>query len=537
MRRILFATVPLILLLPAFAPAATPGPEECNWRMYGHDITHRFSTTCSDISPLNVATTHVKWAMPTPAPVTATPSVVDGVLYVGSADGTFYAMATDPPPGPVEPLWTFEVDDDNLHNYGKIVSSAAVEDIAGTRVVIFSGGSTLYVLRASNGELLAKKCMDPRPIGVLRCKGSPGETIESEVSPAVVRMPDGTVTVLTGIDFDESTNAGRAGLIALRLHTSPWSLETLWKLDPETQTSYTTDITKDGVPGYAYTTDPLTYGGVGKGCGNVWSSPTVDTNRMITYFAVANCGRVLRPGDVGGEGTIAADVWTGKMLWRHIPRPNNTEFDPDFDFGASPQMLPGNRVGTGGKDGIYYAYPRLDPNGDGVMAASELDFAAKVANGSDIGGIIGSTALGEVRNDTDQVIDAVFMNSAVPFSTRDFEGSMREIFADPRQATSLHAIDANTGRVLWHAPNIFPSYASVTYANGLVYMADTFGFSVWIYDANTGLPLWVHPVNGAPSSAPTIVGDSFYMGVGTAADPVREAGNASGIWAFEAVVP
>ena len=526
MRRILSVTVILITLLPVASRADDP---ECDWRMYGHDLTHRFSTGCSSISLTNVATTHVKWMMPTPAPVTATPSIVDGVLYVGSADGTFYAMATDPAPGPVKPLWTFEVDDTNIHNYGRIVSSAAVEDIAGTRVVLFSGGSTLYMLRASDGFLLAKKCLDSRPIGDLRCKGS-SETIQSEVSPTVVRMPDGTITVLTGIDFDESTMSGRAGLIALRMHTSPWSFETLWKLDPETQTSYTTDPTKDGVPGYAYTTDPLTYGGVGRGCGNVWSSPTVDVSRMITYFAVANCGRELLPGDVGGEGTIAADVRTGKMLWRHIPRPNDTSFDPDFDFGASPQLLPGDRVGTGGKDGIYYAYPRTDD--DGVMEASELDFAAKVANGSDIGGIIGSTALGKSGGK-----DAIFMNSAVPFSTRDFEGSMREIFADPRQVTSLHAIDADSGELLWHAPNVFPSYASVTYANGLVYMADTFGFSVWLYDANTGLPVWTHPVNGAPSSAPTIVGDSFYMGVGTAADPVNEAGNAAGIWAFEAVAP
>src|SRR5688500_1948044 len=105
MRRIAAALILLVGLLPAGARAEDT---DCDWKMYGHNLAHSFSTECSDVSLLNVATTHVKWVLPTPAPVTATPTVVDGVVYVGSADGTFYALDADPAPGPVAPKWTFE---------------------------------------------------------------------------------------------------------------------------------------------------------------------------------------------------------------------------------------------------------------------------------------------------------------------------------------------------------------------------------------------------------------------------------------------
>jgi outer membrane protein assembly factor BamB len=529
MRRITAVLAGIVMLLPAGAKAADPA---CDWRMYGNDLGHSFAASpgCSDITPLNLATMHAKWFMPTPAPVTAQPAVVDGVVYVGSADGTFYALDADSV-GTPNVRWTFSVTDTNLNSYGTIVSSATVDDIGGKRVVIFAGGATIYILDAATGTKLASACLDPRTTfeaGQGPCQGS-SRIIEVESSPAVVHEDNGDVSLYTGMDFNEGRVA-RAGLIRFKINANPWSLQALWKFDPETQLSYTIDDTKDGVDGFAFTSNPLTYGGTGTGCANVWSSAAIDRVHEQVYFGVANCGRVLNPGEFGGEGTIALDRFTGKMIWRHIQRPNNPSSDPDYDVGASPQLLPGDRVGEAGKDGTYYAYPAT---GTGTPA-----WSSHVVSGSDIGGMIGSSALGaSTPLGSTEAVPAIFASSAVPINTQgDYsQGSFEEIIGDPTHAFVLHAINALTGELLWHAANPLPSYAAVTYANGLVYLSDTFGLRLDVYDANTGAMLWTHPLNGAPSSGPALVGDSIYLGTGTAADPVSFVGQAAGIWSFQAV--
>src|SRR5439155_20018923 len=109
-----------------------------------------------------------KWFGNTRSPATASPAVVGGVVYVGTYGGTFYAI--DAATGKVR--WTFLVTDLNSQDYGKVVSSAAVDDVGGTRVVAFGGGSTLYLLDAATGADLASSCFDPRPPPAVPCQGS-----------------------------------------------------------------------------------------------------------------------------------------------------------------------------------------------------------------------------------------------------------------------------------------------------------------------------------------------------------------------------
>jgi outer membrane protein assembly factor BamB len=526
MRRTLIA---IALTVAAVAPTGAHAAfTACDWRMFGHDLGHSFAEdpSCAKISRLNASSLHAKWFMPLMNPVTAPPTVVDGVVYVGDAAGTFYALPTDPAPGPVSPLWTFDVTDTNTNSYGAIVDGAAVDDIDGTRVVVFAGGSTIYMLDANKNlptdqpRELAEACADARPIGAQRCKGSQN-VIEVESSPAIVHRPNGDTLVIVGMDFNEDPTVGRAGLLAFRVHTNPWSLEPVWKFDPETNLSYTTDATKDGQSGYVYTTDPLTYGaGQGHGCGNVWSSPAIAGD--LAVFGVGNCGHTIPSSEIGQEGTVAVNVDTGGLAWRFAPRPNN---GLDLDFGASPQLLQTGLVGEGGKDGTYYGF---DPARTGTF--STATWSSHVATASDIGGMIGSSALGAVNG-----APAIFATSAIPFSQADPGGSFQEDLSSPNHMFALHAISATDGHLLWDAPNPLPTYAAATYSNGIVFLADTVGFQVQAYDADTGALLWAHPLNGAPSSAPAIVGDSIYMGTGTAADGVP--GNAAGIWAFQAVVP
>lgn len=509
MRRSGWAAVAVALLVVVPTGPASSG-DACDWPMYGRDAGHSFAAPdgCTQIGPLNVASLRPAWFVRTDSPVTASPSVVDGVVYVGDGGGTFYAIRADD--GTV--LWTFRVDDTNEVSYGRIVSSAAVDEVAGRRVVAFGGGSTLYVLDAADGALLARSCFDPRSES--RCAGS-SRTIEIESSPVFVH-DDGRVLVMAGMDFNEAANVGRAGLVQLELVTEPspdgeaWTLRPVWKFDPETQRTYTGD-------------GALTAGGPGSGCGNVWSSPAVDADARLVFFGTGNCSDgTLTPASAYGEAVWAVDLTSGALVWRHSPRGLN---GLDLDIGASPNLLPGGRVGIGGKDGTYTAYGRA-PGCPVPCDPQTPDWTARVATDSDIGGLIGTAAVGAVSGEP-----AIFATSAVPVSTRTGIDP-RTVAPDPGRVLALHAIRASDGAVLWHAPVPLPSYAAATYANGVVYLADTFGFSVQAYAADTGTPLWAFPLLAAPSSAPAVVGDSIYLGAGTAADPVPSFWQLSGIWGF-----
>jgi polyvinyl alcohol dehydrogenase (cytochrome) len=493
-----------------------PAGAGCDWPMYGNDLGRSFGATpgCARINQLNVSTLRPKWFVNTSSPVTASPAVVGGKVYVGAYDGTFYKI--DAATGNQDA--TFSVTDQTQNDYGKIVSSAAVDTVQGTRVVVFGGGSTLYVLDADLNPIISA-CLDPRPIAQ-PCQIAGNETVEIESSPAIVNLGSGGARIIVGMDFNEDAGVGRAGVLSFKLQfvQGQWKLTPEWKFDPETLQTYTKSAT----------VNPITAGGTGTGCGNVWSSPTVDRTSGLVFFGVGNCDIVPDPLEAGdGEAIVAVHLNDGTLAWRYAPRAADN--DLDLDFGATPNLLPGGRVGEGGKDGFYYGLPRTS-----ATTAATPDWSSHVSTASDIGGIIGSTAVGEVKGR-----QAVFATSAVPFSTRDPEGTFADAFiseegpGNPAHVLALHAIDALTGENLWDAPIPLPSYSAATYANGVVFIGDTFGSSVQAYNADTGLPLWAFPVNGAPSSGVTIVGDSIYLGSGTAAGGIPFLDQVGGIWSFQ----
>src|SRR4051794_26467202 len=85
------AIVLLCLLLGAVAaPGETWSGD--NWPTYGRDLSHTFSNPESGINPHNVSSLAPAWTFSTEDAVTASPAVVDGVVYVGSWDGYFYAL-------------------------------------------------------------------------------------------------------------------------------------------------------------------------------------------------------------------------------------------------------------------------------------------------------------------------------------------------------------------------------------------------------------------------------------------------------------
>lgn len=81
---------------------------------------------------------------------------------------------------------------------------------------------------------------------------------------------------------------------------------------------------------------------------------------------------------------------------------------------------------------------------------------------------------------------------------------------------SLHALDAETGAVIWRSVLTRQTYGHPTYANGVVLVTSTVGFAVEAFEASTGAPLWrSQPLNGAPSSGVAVTDDGIYVGAGT----------------------
>jgi outer membrane protein assembly factor BamB len=435
--------------------------------------------------------------------------VSGGIVYAGSYNGMFHAVnaATG------KSVWPkpFNVHryDNNIVDFGTIPGSAAVATVSGRKIVFFGGGGTMFAVDAYSGALVDRICLDRVDT---TCQGQAGYATEIESSPAVIMRSPNVAQVVFGTDVNEESPAGPAGLVSLLFGDGHFTPQ--WWFDPEAGVTY-----RGLAP--TQTKGHLT----SNGCNDVWSSPAIDLSVGMAFFGVGNCNhpdRVKRaPGITSPrlvEGTMAVDLATGAFRWQFSPRPPANGLD--LDFGATPNVLSPGVVGEAGKDGIYYAFD---------ARSGRLLWQVKVAEASEIGGVIASTAVGRLLNGH----QAVFAASAIPVSTGDPGGSFQDIATHPMRALGLHAIDTVTHKRVWSAP-LGPNYGAPTFASHLVFVPNTFTESFQVVDAEHGVPVRIQPMNQFPASPPTIHGDEVIFGVGiTEAIPVLEQlGRVGGLWAF-----
>ncbi|HZQ84708.1 MAG TPA: PQQ-binding-like beta-propeller repeat protein [Acidimicrobiales bacterium] len=494
---------------PAAAPACATGSD---WAQYGRTAARTFDVapSCSGISTATVPTLVPKWFFHTHDSVTASPAVVGDTAYVGSWDGRFYAINT----ATGAARWTYDITTTTTVAFGKIPSSAAVvrfPDATTGRsrlVVLFGGGSWMWALDAATGKLLAKIDLDPRApeLRAKQAANPPVAEIESSPVVATVRGPRGPRTlVYVGMDVHNDAGVGPAGLVALELRSSPagWAWSPVWKHDPETDRTYT------GPAG-------LTAGsGTGQGCGDVWSSPAVDPGSNTVVYGVGNCDHVAAARAAGlhwSEAMVAVRADTGRTLWRFQPAaqlPTRAEQDQeasaDLDFGASPQIFTladGHKVvGEGQKSAIYWVRDlRTGAPVWHTLAGTPGNLQENFA----VGGFIGSTA---VQRDASGRAVRVVGGTAIPFPQT----------ADQVASTlwAVRGLSAAKGAMQWTYQLGGPTYAATSVVNGVAFVPETVSSDLIALDAATGLPLWVAPVIGPPSSTAVVAGDSVYLGTGT----------------------
>src|SRR5579862_5328122 len=61
--------------------------QETDWPMYGHDLRHTFTAVQAAVDRTNVTSLQLAWKVPMADAVSAPPSVVGGVVYIGAWDG------------------------------------------------------------------------------------------------------------------------------------------------------------------------------------------------------------------------------------------------------------------------------------------------------------------------------------------------------------------------------------------------------------------------------------------------------------------
>jgi outer membrane protein assembly factor BamB len=310
-----------------------------------------------------------------------------------------------------------------------------------------------------------------------------------------VAEADGTAGIAIGLDVHNAFDVGRTGVVKLRLSPDPWSLTPEWKFDPEAGALLTGP-------------DLLTRGaGTGWGCGGVWGTPAVDAAADLVVFGTGSCSAGA-PADVHGEEVWAVRWSDGARQWRYTPPRTSAHLDDDF--GATPQLFHvGDRLvaGAGSKDGWYRTF---DARTGAPIWSTHVGQSGHLQEDFAVGGIIGSPAVGGGR---------IFVTTAISVPDQ-------AVLDDPGRMLSLHALDAATGTVLWRQPVSRQSYGHPSYADGVVFVPSTVGFSVQAYAASTGLPLWTSPPLDAPPAGGIAVTDGgITFGTGTFEGP-------GSIWSF-----
>ena len=261
------------------AAAVTNGPA---WNGWGVDpVNSRFQRTqAAGLTRGGVPKLKLKWAFGFPGATTAfaTPTVVGGKLFVGSADGTVYSLNAQT--GCIH--WTFQ----------------AAEGVR-TAILISSNGQTayfgdlhanVYALDASTGALRWKTHVEEHPYATIT--GTP----KLEAGRLYVPVSGG----------EEEVSAGNPAFVCCKFRGSLVALDAatgrqIWKTYTIAEPAKLTGRTPAGAERW------------GPSGVSVWSSPTLDLARRAIYFGTGV--NFTDPPTKTSDAILALDMDSGRILW------------------------------------------------------------------------------------------------------------------------------------------------------------------------------------------------------------------------------
>src|SRR5579872_4704784 len=308
-----------------------PPPNPPVWSGWGGDPTNRRfqSATAAGFKREQVAGLKLKWAFGFSG-VAATygqPTAFKGRLFVGSEDGTVYAL--DSATGCL--WWTFKA--------SATVKTAVSIGNSGTAAFFGDTNGTIYALKVDDGSLLWQVHADPHPAA--RITGSP------LLVSKTLYVPVSSGEEGASADPDYPCCTFRGSVVALDTTNG----NQIWK-------AYTIDEApkpmRKSVQGTQY------WGPSGAA---VWSTPTADLKRHAIYVTTGNNYSI--PATFMSDPVVAFKMETGKRLWSRQFTPKDLWNsgcvaekkgncpDPhgdDYDFGAPPILQ-----SSGGRDVLVLA--------------------------------------------------------------------------------------------------------------------------------------------------------------------------------------
>ena len=371
---------------------------------------HLYPASVAGLDKSQVPALKLKWAFAFPDAIRARsqPVLGGGALYVGSHDGTVYAL--DRLSGCIR--WSFKASAE-VRN-GPVLDTWERGDANASPGLYFGD---------LNGNVYA---LDART-GALRWRDRPDEHPSLTITASPVRFEDGVFFALSSLEVTAAANPDyacctfRGGVIAYDAATGTrrWLSRVIEKT-PEvsgTLPNGTKTLAPSGAP--------------------VWGTPSLDVKRRRLYMGTGE--NYSSPADDRSDAIFAMDIDSGKILWHWQATKGDAwnmgcetpdraacppEDGPDLDFGAA-TVLAGDTVLAGQKSGDVHA---LDAE------SGKLLWQRKLGRGGIQGGVhFGMSVEGETL--------------FVPVS--DFFGGPRW----PGEAKpGLYALDIRTGEVRWNQP-------------------------------------------------------------------------------------
>jgi len=464
------------------------------WAGWGIDVRNRRfqSAVAAGLNRDSVKNLKLKWAFgfPGAAATYGQPTSYAGRLFVGSEDGTVYAL--DSATGCL--WWIFK-------------ASATVK----TAISIGNNGNTaffgdtngfVYAVKVADGSLMWKAHPEPHPAA--RITGSP------LLAGSRLYVPISSGEEGSSADPSYPCCTFRGSVVAIDAVSGKQVWKTYTIADPP-------QPTRKNPQGVQY---------FGPSGAAVWSTPTADLKRNALYIATGN--NYSDPPTELSDAVVAFDLRTGKKLWSRqftakdvwnsgcvSEKKDNCpqNHGDDFDFGAPPILTKVTGLGDilllAQKSGIVYA---LDPNHEG-----RLLWKNRIGRGGPLGGIEWGGAAD---------------NRFAYFPVSDFD------FDNPLVGGGIFALDLRTGRLSWHVdppkpacvgqlgcsaaqmapPTLIPGVVFVGSMDGHLRAHDTAdGTLLWDFD--TAQPF--HTINGIRAhggslngAGPTVVSGMVYVNTG-----------------------
>lgn len=425
---------------------------------WGHDNRRFASAGVAGLSKAQVPTLKLKWALAYPAAQRARsqPAVGWGAIFVGSQDGTVYALDLDS--GCTR--WRFRASAE--------IRTAIVADAASKRLYFGDVLARAYAVDAMTGTMIWQTKVDVHPNATIT--GTP------TLGGGQLFVPVSSLEVTAAASPTYACCTFRGSVIAL----DPATGRQRWKQNTVTQMPAAHGKTSLGTPIMGPSGAP------------VWNSPTYDAASNRLYFGSGE--NYSTPADGNSDAVLAVDATNGKRLWTTQLTKGDAwnvgcmmgnencpvEKGPDLDVAASPLLVPigGGRsmLVVGQKSGAVYG---VDP------ANGRIVWRTPVGHGGTQGGVhFGMAAEGRV----------IYVPVNDMADTRD-----GRVYDVARRGAGLHALDAATGRVLWNAPaenvcngraNCDPGISSAVSAIPGVVFAGHLDGRFRAYDGLNGKVIW-----------------------------------------------